>query len=74
VRIDDDEDRDMGFVKDVLRALFAAGDVDEPGDGRPAPLPSKATRHLPGTPGKVRVMAFRARRGEQLFHPEDAQP
>lgn len=37
------------------------------------PLPSEPTQYLPGTEEKIRVMAERAIRGEQLFHPDDAK-
>lgn len=36
-----------------------------------APLPAEPTRATPGTPEKMAVLARRAERGEQLFHPED---
>jgi hypothetical protein len=35
--------------------------------------PLQATTHLPGSAGKMRVMMERARRGESLFHPDDAK-
>ena len=38
------------------------------------PLPARPTRHAPGTPGKVAVMAARVKAGEQLFHPDDGPP
>lgn len=34
--------------------------------------PVYPTEHLPGTKGKVQVLMERARRGEDLWHPEDA--
>ena len=37
------------------------------------PLPGRPTRHPPGSPGKLRVLARRAARGEQLWHPGDAR-
>jgi hypothetical protein len=37
----------------------------------PAKLPKRPTRHFPGTPGKIRVMALRASRREALHHPRD---
>ena len=37
-----------------------------------APLAAEPTTALPGTKQKVRVMAERAHRREQLFHPADA--
>jgi hypothetical protein len=37
------------------------------------PLPAQVTDHLPGAPGKLAVLAERAARGEQLFHPRDAK-
>lgn len=41
-------------------------------DLEPSPrLPLEATRHPPGSAGKIAIMAERASRGEQLFHPED---
>lgn len=40
---------------------------------RVAALPDCATVCLPGTPGKVEVLAERARRQEELFHPADAR-
>jgi hypothetical protein len=36
------------------------------------PLPAEPTRALPGTQDKLDVMAARARRGERLWHPDDA--
>jgi hypothetical protein len=41
------------------------------GSGR-VPLP-EPTAALPGTPEKVRVLEERARRRQQLFHPDDAK-
>ena len=38
----------------------------------PGKLPDEPTDALPGTPAKVRVLAQRQARGEQLFHPLDA--
>lgn len=32
---------------------------------------SRATRHLPGTPGKLAVLQARASAGEPLWHPDD---
>ena len=43
---------------------------EAPGGGR---LPAEPTAELPGTPGKVRVMAERVARREALFHPDDAK-
>ncbi|MCS7166236.1 MAG: hypothetical protein RMI91_01820 [Gemmatales bacterium] len=40
--------------------------------GRLGRLPAVPTAALPGTPGKIEVMAQRAARGESLFHPQDA--
>jgi hypothetical protein len=37
------------------------------------PLPADVTDHLPGTPGKLTVLAERVARREQLFHPLDAK-
>ena len=37
-----------------------------------APPARRPTQFLPGTPGKVRVMAARCRRCEQIFHHGDA--
>jgi hypothetical protein len=34
-------------------------------------LPKEATHHLPGSIGKIRVLAERRRRGESLWHPLD---
>lgn len=61
-----------------LLRLLAAGATDEElseqtNAYKAAPLPAEPTLHLPGTPGKVRVMACRARRRERLFHPLDAR-
>jgi hypothetical protein len=46
-------------------------------DGLPEAAPSlripTPTAFLPGSPGKVAVLAERAARGEQLFHPADAR-
>ena len=39
---------------------------------RPVP-PAAPTRHAPGTPEKVAVMAARVARGELLFHPLDGR-
>jgi hypothetical protein len=39
----------------------------------PAPLPTEPTRHPPGSPGKLAVMAERARRKQSLFHPDDTR-
>lgn len=38
-----------------------------------AKRPQEPTEALPGSADKVRVMEERAKRGESLFHPEDAQ-
>lgn len=35
-------------------------------------LPERPTRCVPGTPGKIAILAERRRRGETLFHPDDA--
>lgn len=40
---------------------------------RTGPIPSTPTPALPGTPDKIAVLAERAVRGEQLFHPHDNQ-
>jgi hypothetical protein len=37
------------------------------------PLPARPTRELPGTEGKVKQMRTRWRKGEHLFHPDDAK-
>jgi hypothetical protein len=37
------------------------------------PLPAQVTDHLPGTLEKIRILAERVARGEQLFHPRDAK-
>jgi hypothetical protein len=39
---------------------------------RNAPLPSKPTDALPGSPEKLKVLQERAKRMEALFHPNDA--
>lgn len=40
----------------------------------PAPHPPDTpTDHPPGSPGKLAVLADRAARGEDLFHPDDAE-
>lgn len=36
------------------------------------PLPDQPTKALPGTPEKIAVLVERARRGQSLFHPDDA--
>ncbi len=36
------------------------------------PLPPRPTEQLPGTPGKVEVLAERFRKGQSLWHPQDA--
>lgn len=41
-------------------------------DESPRPLPRTPTDHPPGSPGKIAVLAQRAERGLQLFHPDDA--
>lgn len=38
-----------------------------------APTSSRPTRFLPGTPGKLMVLAARAALGESLWHPEDGR-
>jgi hypothetical protein len=35
--------------------------------------PTRPTSALPGTPEKIEVMRARCERGEELFHPRDAQ-
>lgn len=45
--------------------------MNDDDDGRP--LPAEPTNDLPGTLEKLLVMAERARRGERLFHPDDAK-
>lgn len=42
-------------------------------DNAPGRLPARPTDALPGTPEKLAVMHERAKRGETLFHPDDAQ-
>lgn len=37
-------------------------------------VPADSTPFLPGTAEKVRVMEWRASRGESCFHPDDARP
>lgn len=39
----------------------------------PAPPPNSATPALPGSPEKIAILAARARMGEELHHPDDAQ-
>lgn len=39
----------------------------------PRPLPDTPTTAAPGTPEKLAVLAYRAKRGQQLFHPADAR-
>lgn len=36
-------------------------------------LPPFPTHHMPGTPGKIAVMAERVRKKQQLYHPLDAR-
>src|SRR5262245_56459506 len=47
-------------------------DGDAPAEHVSLPLPPKPTRHSPGTAGKVAVLAWRARHGYGLWHPDDA--
>lgn len=35
-------------------------------------MPPYPTKHLPGTPGKIAVMAWRIEMGYHLHHPDDA--
>ncbi|MBA4187563.1 MAG: hypothetical protein C0467_06045 [Planctomycetaceae bacterium] len=37
------------------------------------PMPRRSTTAKPGTPEKIAVLMKRAKRGEQLWHPEDAE-
>ncbi len=37
------------------------------------PLPPEPTHHLPGTPGKEKVMMERLEQGFHLHHPDDAR-
>ena len=60
-----------------IRALYPAkvSRFTSRGAGLGAPvrqLPARPTDELPGTPGKVKVLAGRAGRGEGLWHPDDA--
>lgn len=53
----------LAFRERMERQAMAAG---EP------PLPDRPTECLPGTPGKVEVLAERFRKGQSLWHPQDA--
>ena len=54
------------------RAPFRSRVAERVAVGESIPTPQRPTECLPGTPGKLLVMADRAERGEQLFHPDDA--
>lgn len=42
-------------------------------DWHPTKKAKKPTKHLPGTPGKIDVLAARMLAGEELWHPDDAE-
>lgn len=62
--------------KPDVRALYpAVGKFGNRGVGNLTgrrPMPASPTQAAPGTPAKLEVMAERARRGERLWHPDDA--
>jgi hypothetical protein len=66
------------YKKRAIRALFPAGNSRLGLWAGPLPAAREAafrpTAHLPGTEGKVAVMAARAAAGLPLFHPDDARP
>lgn len=61
--------RCLGLPAEVLSVLLdgLCPELMEGPEALPAP-----TRTLPGTPERVEVMLGRARRGERLWHPDDA--
>jgi hypothetical protein len=63
---------DLPGVRDQYPSTSKYGNRAPPDRTGAAPLPERPTIEVPGSPGKIAVMAERARRGEQLFRTDDA--
>jgi len=60
-------------VPDLIRSTIEANLAAQPGTYQPRPV-EKPTPTQPGTLERIEALAARVLRGEQLWHPDDAEP